>query len=287
MAITVLFALATAGVAGGAICNSPGAIINSTVIGNMAGENGGGLGAEPNAMNRRVVQNCIFANNTKGAIIERNAFKPSVIEYCLFFGNPDGDFDHWGQSGSIMLTGAEAINAMVDSHDNIDGDPLFVDAGFWDANSTPDDANDDLWVAGDYHLQGASACIDAGDPNFAGEPDQTDIEGNRRVVNGRVDIGAYEMADPVVLLDYFYSVVTYFGLHGGVERGLLAKLDGAIDKLEDGNGGNDAVAINLLRAFINSVEGQRGKKILVGDADAMVLAVEEIIELLGGSVMLQ
>jgi hypothetical protein len=36
---------------------------------------------------------------------------------------------------------------------NIDTDPLFAQAGYWDPNGTPTDPNDDFWVAGDYHLQ--------------------------------------------------------------------------------------------------------------------------------------
>jgi hypothetical protein len=64
---------------------------------------------------------------------------------------------------------------------NIDADPCFVEAGYWDANGTPQDENDDFWVDGDYHLKSqggrwdandgrwtiddvTSPCIDAGDP---------------------------------------------------------------------------------------------------------------------------
>jgi hypothetical protein len=62
---------------------------------------------------------------------------------------------------------------------NIDVDPLFARNGQWDPNGTPADANDDFWVAGDYHLKSqtgrwdpvaqqwvtddvTSPCIDAG-----------------------------------------------------------------------------------------------------------------------------
>jgi hypothetical protein len=63
----------------------------------------------------------------------------------------------------------------------MDTDPCFAEAGYWDTNGTPDDANDDFWVDGDYHLKSqagrydpngrswlvdevTSPCIDAGDP---------------------------------------------------------------------------------------------------------------------------
>ncbi len=37
-----------------------------------------------------------------------------------------------------------------------------------------------------------SSCIDAGDPDFSPDPNKTDIDGEHRIVNGRVDIGADE-----------------------------------------------------------------------------------------------
>ncbi|MHC4574605.1 MAG: choice-of-anchor Q domain-containing protein, partial [Planctomycetota bacterium] len=35
-------------------------------------------------------------------------------------------------------------------------------------------------------------CIDTGDPNYVGEPNETDLDGNPRVVCDVVDMGAYE-----------------------------------------------------------------------------------------------
>jgi uncharacterized delta-60 repeat protein len=60
---------------------------------------------------------------------------------------------------------------------NITGDPLFVDAS-----------------SGDLRLQPASPCIDAG--NIAYAPGPVDLDGNPRIVNGTVDIGAYEFQRP-------------------------------------------------------------------------------------------
>ncbi|RKY15328.1 MAG: hypothetical protein DRP82_01970, partial [Planctomycetota bacterium] len=60
-------------------------------------------------------------------------------------------------------------------------DPLFVNA-----------------TGGDFHLQGSSPCIDAGDDSLVPDSVTTDLDGNRRIVDGNndgtatVDIGAYE-----------------------------------------------------------------------------------------------
>jgi len=58
---------------------------------------------------------------------------------------------------------------------NINGDPCFVD-----------DVNDD------YHLTWNSPCVDWGDPNFVADANETDIDGNPRVMGGRVDMGGDE-----------------------------------------------------------------------------------------------
>ncbi len=57
---------------------------------------------------------------------------------------------------------------------NIDDDPLFADKG-----------------NGDLHLMGGSPCINAGDPSFAATG-ATDVDAEKRVWGGRVDMGADE-----------------------------------------------------------------------------------------------
>jgi hypothetical protein len=52
------------------------------------------------------------------------------------------------------------------------------------------------WVEGDYHLLPDSPCIDAGDPGYVAEPNETDLDGKPRIINGRIDMGAYESPPP-------------------------------------------------------------------------------------------
>ena len=69
-------------------------------------------------------------------------------------------------------------------------------------------------------------------------------------------------------------------LQQGIENSLDSKLDAVSKALDDVNKNNDIAAINALQAFINSVEAQRGKKILDADANALIAAAQEIIDLL-------
>jgi len=51
----------------------------------------------------------------------------------------------------------------------------------------------------EYHLLADSPCIDSGDPNFVPGPDGTDIDGQPRVMAGRVDMGADEVVPEIIV----------------------------------------------------------------------------------------
>ena len=68
------------------------------------------------------------------------------------------------------------------------------------------------------------------------------------------------------------------GLPKGTEKSLLAKFENALKKLDDGNVNNDQAAINVLRAFINKVSAQAGKKIDSAEASALIEAAESAID---------
>lgn len=53
------------------------------------------------------------------------------------------------------------------------------------------------WTGGDYHLLPDSFCINAGDPSYIAGPNETDLDGNLRVIDGRIDMGAYEYIPPI------------------------------------------------------------------------------------------
>jgi hypothetical protein len=92
--------------------------------------------------------------------------------------------------------------------------------------------------------------------------------------------GVFETADPVVMLEELAQQATALNLAQGIENSLHAKLDTALQILEDSNENNDVAAVNALGAFINAVEAQRGKKISAGDADDLIAAAQEIVDCL-------
>lgn len=82
------------------------------------------------------------------------------------------------------------------------------------------------------------------------------------------------------LVDIMSSDIADLNLPGGVENELAARISATGKIIDDGNVKNDAAAINVLQAFINSVESQRGKQISSGEADELIAKAQEIIDLL-------
>ncbi len=169
---------------------------NSIFIGNRATLEGGAAVVEMYdyqcELPSSLIRNCVFSgNSTAGTPIALYANHncealPTRIENCTFLGDViDGDFS---VCSSIVRGLAQPIVAAVDvswcnveggwpGTGNIDVDPLFADS-----------------AADGLHLQPASPCRNAGNPVLAAEDGATDIDGDPRVLGGRVDIGADEIA---------------------------------------------------------------------------------------------
>jgi len=183
---------------GGGIKNAKSdTTVYSCVFSGNSANSGGGIS---NTYNIPTVSNCIFNGNRAryfgGAMC--NSFSNPIVTNCIFW----ADIPSEVYGGTPILIFSDVQGGWI-GEGNIDDDPLFVDLGYWDANGTPEDANDDFWVDGDYHLLLDSPCIDAGDPNYIAGPNETDLDGNPRIVDGDgdgvpiVDMGAYEYSPPI------------------------------------------------------------------------------------------
>jgi len=145
-------------------------VTNCTFIGNEACYGGGGMCNEYNSS--PAVTNCIFwgnkANSDGNEVYNYDDGSDPNFSYCDI--EDCGAPDNWD------------TDLGTDGGNNINADPCFYNV---------DDPNS-------YHLTADSNCIDAGDPNFITNPDETDIDGEDRKIDGDangtviVDMGADE-----------------------------------------------------------------------------------------------
>ena len=128
-------------------------LLNCTVFGNSATDAGGGL----YGWDHGEVDNSIVWGNSAGQDPQMSA--DAQVTYSCVEGG-------WSGDGNISV------------------DPQLVDPdGPDDIIGTEDD---------DVHLLPGSLCINAADPDYAPEPDETDFEGDPRVLFTRLDMGADE-----------------------------------------------------------------------------------------------
>lgn len=179
---------ANSGDEGGGIYNcSNGSLVltNCAFSGNWADAGGGIYNRSSTSV---TLANCTFAGNSA---IQGNAMAcdslqqnyPSSIQItnCIFW---DGENGIWNNDNSTITVTYSDVHGGWPGDGNIDADPCFVELGYWDANG--------VWRDGDYHLLPGSPCIDAGDPDYRAGRNETDLDGNPRVVGRRIDMGAYE-----------------------------------------------------------------------------------------------
>jgi len=192
-------------------------VIGCKFFGNTAGYTGG---AVYNTSAKPIMINCIFSGNRSigtlewngGGAIYNDYNSDAVLINCTFAGNSavrgralacwsygaedpskvravncilrDGGDEIWNSDGSAIEITHSDIQGGFPGAGNIDGDPLFVDAdGADNIIGTQDD---------DLRPVGGSPCIDAGDNGGVPGSVETDIRGRPRIMNERVDMGAYE-----------------------------------------------------------------------------------------------
>jgi parallel beta-helix repeat protein len=188
---------------GGGICFNSGSpvIINNTISNNTASNGGGGIYCDYSSP---IINNNTISNNTaaKGGALFFTLYSSLSIYNTILWGNTastsgqqmylddensDPDFyycDVQGGSAAFGLNGSIFYTGIYQN--NIDTVPSFVSPSAGSGTGYNG-------IAADWSLQAASPCINAGTPDTTGlSLPATDIAGNSRINDGRIDIGAYE-----------------------------------------------------------------------------------------------
>ena len=135
-------------------------ILNNCILsGNWASEDGGGAWGA-------MLNNCTLSANEapEGGGVSYSALTNCIVYYNDAASGPNFLNSTFNYSCTTPHPGGIG---------NIANEPQFVD-----------------WGSGDFHLRPGSACIDAG--NNTGAAGTTDLDGNPRIVNDVVDMGAFE-----------------------------------------------------------------------------------------------
>ena len=152
-----------AGDGGGVHLYHSGTLENCLIADNAATNNAGGVWVDDGGSDAYIV-NCTIAGNrapSYGGL--DHAGDGATVRNSVIWGNTNGNWS--GGSYTYCLTTPHPSGA-----GNITKDPLFADAS--------------------YRLGPKSPCNNAGMNDYAAG--STDLDGNPRIVNGKVDIGAYE-----------------------------------------------------------------------------------------------
>jgi hypothetical protein len=199
---------------GGAISGGGVELLNNTIFNNQAIWDGGAIYLRATSI---IKDNLIFSNqggNSSSGIYLRGANNSVVVGNTLFRNsailcgsNLDIQFcDNVVVYNNIICNGLNSPGIYFYQNTNI----TFKYNNVWNNSAgnysgLPDQTGtngnisiDPLFVrpdANDFHLQPVSTCINMGDSQYVADVNETDIDGNARILSGRVDIGADEFKD--------------------------------------------------------------------------------------------
>ena len=152
-------------------------LTNCVFVGNSASSYGGALfNSECGVV---TLTNCTFTANTapdgEALGFESDEQPPSTVELanCILWNSGN---EIWNSDGSAITITYSDVRGGWPGEGNIDADPLLAGDG--------------------VHLIADSPCRNAGDPLFMPVDVKVDIDGQPRVLEGRVDMGADELQTP-------------------------------------------------------------------------------------------
>lgn len=123
-----------------------------------------------------VVENNIFYCGAQNRLLNsQEGNQANDLDYNLWFSEAGAGAVDFSWNGTDY-SGFESYRSATTQ----DANSVFADPAFRAAAST------------NFSLAAASPAINAGDPSYTAEADETDYAGNPRVSDGRIDIGAYE-----------------------------------------------------------------------------------------------
>jgi len=197
----------SAGLCGGGMHNrhsSQPKLVNCVFSGNWTvDEQDGKGGAIHNFPSEVELINCTFVGNSAvlGTALACDNYQspPSAVSTitvlnCILWDGGYGDEVWENDNSTIAIDYSDVQGGWLDGVGNIEANPCFIEMGDWDPNSG-------LWTDSDYHLLPSSPCIDAGDPNYVTEPNETDFDGDLRLLGAAVDMGADEFRNRPPIAD--------------------------------------------------------------------------------------
>jgi len=103
---------------------------------------------------------------------------------------------------------------------------------------------------------------------------------NRALSDDEIEELANLPSYPVLLMEVLAQTVFEMNIQNGISNSFDAKLDAALNALDDVVENNNVAAVNALGAFENAVEAQRDEQITNDQADILLADAQYIIELL-------
>lgn len=182
----------TTSVRGGGVTNSFASPVFINCIfskNNVTQRTGGGGGGMFNTSSSPVITNCTFSGNhaPEGGAIAIWLSSP-VITNTIIWGNT-ANYSTAGidnRNSTPIITYSDVQDGVISGTGNISADPKFVNA-----------------PGEDYRLLSCSPAVNAG--NNAANSATTDLDGNPRIYEGTVDMGAYELQAAATVPTLFLS----------------------------------------------------------------------------------
>ena len=264
-----------AGLGGGILNQTSLTVINSTISGNSANEGLGGgivsLGTLDISSSTIVNNSASIASGGGGLAVLQANVKNSIIA------NNTSGGDCFFVLGLITASGANyATDNTCPGFTEVTSAQLNLGALTLNAPGT---AQTHALGTGSVAIDAATDCTDLSTPTPVAV--NADQRGVARPQGTACDAGSFEVevevgeATPEEMIEELRKMVQAFGLHHGIEKALLSKLNAALAAFADADAQE---ARERLSAFICQVNSQRGKHINAQQADELAAAAQKILD---------